>query len=398
MNYIVVCTSGKWQIPIFRKAKSYGLTCIAVDENANASGFKEADFVIVAKLTDISYIVNEIRKITDEISGAISFCSDAGVSLAQVLNNEFRCSPKLLFSAENATNKANQRKLWSTSDIAQPKFKVFINAEDAYLFGASANLPFVVKPSDSSGSRGVSIVSKPLELKGAIKSAFEFSKTGEVIFEDFMAGTEYTVEVLAIDGEVNVLLITRKMKVSEDTRTVSRELRSISPENHLYPKIANLAKSAFESLGINNGPGHLEMIVDEEIGPVGVVEAAFRGGGFNLSDRLVEVTTGFDLTDSCLMPFLNKKSLVEKIGYNPSVLFFQPTQKGRLVAVHGLAQAERIQGVEIEILGVLGEVYEEPTTDGDRLCTIIISAPTDSELEEKKKQVENLLTFSFEDI
>ena len=60
----------------------------------------------------------------------------------------------------------------------------------------------------------MTIVSQLSELKGAIESAFEFSKAGEVIIEDFMVGTEYTVEILAIDGEVNILLITRKMKVN----------------------------------------------------------------------------------------------------------------------------------------------------------------------------------------
>jgi hypothetical protein len=212
-----------------------------------------------------------------------------------------------------------------------------------------------------------------------------------------MIGTEFTVEVIAIDGVVNVLLITRKVKVSENTRTVSRELRSISPSDPLYAKISNLAISAFESLGISNGPGHLEMIVDEEDGPVGLVEAAFRGGGFNLADRLVEVTTGFDLTNSCLMPFLGEKCSVGTLGYTPSILFFHPTQKGKLVEIVGLDEAEKIPGVEIEILGVQGEIYGEPATDGDRLCTIIISASSESELEEKKSRVEMLLKFCFEE-
>jgi len=398
MEFIVVCTSGKWQLPIIRKAKSRGLVCIAIDENAGALGLNEADYVIISKLNELDYIVDEIRKITNEILGAISFCSDVGIFLAQHLNSEFMCAPQLLFQAENATNKVVQRRIWGAAGIAQPKFEVFKNIKDAHLFGSRTVFPFVVKPSDSSGSRGVTIVSQPGELNQAIVSAFEFSKAGEIIIEGFMSGTEYTVEILAVEAEVHVLLVTRKIKVSENTRTVSRELASISPENFLYPKIAHLAKAAFESLGIKNGPGHLEMIVDEETGPVGIVEAAFRGGGFNLSDRLVQLTTGIDLTGACLMPFLGEQLSIPEIHYRPSVLFFHPTQKGRLVNILGLAEVEKISGVEIEILGVLGQVYEEPKTDGDRLCTIIITAFTSLELEEKKQQVDNRLSFIFEDI
>ncbi len=398
MEFIVICTSGKWQLPIIRKAQSRGMVCIAIDENSDALGFNEADYVIVSKLNELDYIVDEIRKITNRISGAISFCSDAGIFLAQYLNSQFMCAPQLLFQAENAINKVTQRRIWDATGIAQPKFEVFKNSKDAHLFGSKAVFPFVVKPSDSSGSRGVTIVSHPGELNQALHSAFEFSKAGEIIIEGFMTGTEYTVEVLAVETEVHVLLVTRKIKVSENTRTVSRELASISPENFLYPKIAHLAKSAFESLGIKNGPGHLEMIVDEETGPVGIVEAAFRGGGFNLSDRLVQLTTGIDLTNACLMPFLGEQPSIPEIHYRPSILFFHPTQKGRLVNIVGLAEVQKISGVEIEILGVLGQVYEEPKTDGDRLCTIIITACTSLELEEKKQQVDNLLYFIFEDI
>jgi hypothetical protein len=397
MKYLVVCTSGKWQLPIILKAKSRGLTCIAIDEDANAPGLDLADYQIVSKLNETEHIASEIRKITNKILGAISFCSDAGIPLAQFLNRDFQCSPRLLFSAESAVNKVVQRKLWLKDNVNQPKFAIFTNSESAYSFGSTANLPFVVKPSDSSGSRGVTIVRQPLEIKEAIEQAQKFAKSDEIIIEDFMAGTEYTVEVIAIDSEVHTLLITRKEKVSESARTVSRELVSISPESPWYQMISTLAISAFKSLGINNGPGHLEMIVNESSGPVGVVEAACRGGGFNLAARFVEVTTGFRLTDACLAPFLDENIFVEDLGYKPSILFFQPTQKGRLVRMLGIEEAEKIEGVEIEILGEPGTVYGDPATDGDRLCTVIISAPTSLELARKKKRVENLLKFEFEE-
>jgi biotin carboxylase len=397
MKYLVVCTSGKWQLPIIREAQSQGIVCIAVDENPQAEGFKYADYSIVSDLTNIKFISEEIRKITSEIIGAISFCSDAGIPLAQTLNHEFHCSGRVKFDSVKATSKVIQRQIWAANNLAQPRFEVFSRADHALAYGLTAKMPFVVKPSDSSGSRGVSIVNDSLGLEAAIKAAFQYSRTGEIIVEDFMVGTEYTIEVVADDGAVQVLLITRKIKVSENTRTVSRELRSVSPHNPLYTRISKLAISAFEALGIKNGPGHMEMIVDDVAGPVGLVEAAFRGGGFNLADRLVEVTTGFNLTKSCLVPFQGQRIDLENLGYSPSVLFFYPTQKGKLVEIVGLAEAREIPGVEIEILGVEGDYYQEPTTDGDRLCTIIISASSESALEEKKSRVETLFKFYFEE-
>lgn len=397
MKYLVVCTSGRWQLPIIQEAKSQGIVCIAIDENAQAEGLKIADYSIVSDLNNFGFICEEIRKITKVIIGAISFCSDAGIDLAQNLNKEFQCSSRIQFDSVNATSKVIQRQIWAANNLAQPRFEVFSRADLAYLFGLKSKIPFVVKPSDSSGSRGVSIINHSIELESAIESALRYSRTGEIVVEDFMVGTEYTIEVIAVDGDVRVLLITKKIKVSENTRTVSRELRSVSPRNPLYAEISKLAISAFEALGIKNGPGHMEMIVDEVAGPVGIVEAAFRGGGFNLADRLVKITTGFDLTKSCLAPFQGHRVDLGNLGYLPSILFFYPTQRGKLVEIVGLAEAREIPGVEIEILGVEGKYYNEPTTDGDRLCTIIISASSDSDLEDKKRQVETLFKFYFEE-
>lgn len=398
MKYLVICPSGKWQIPIIREAKSRGLGTIAVDEDSNAAGFKHADYVVNAALKDTIYIKDEIKKVTNKIIGAISFCSDKGISLAQKLNREFQCSPKLIFNSENATNKIYQRNLWKRSNIPQPKFQSFTNPQEAITFGTSVTLPIVIKPSDSSGSRGVTIVSHADEIKGAVDYAFKFSTSGEIIVEDFIDGLEYTVEVLAIDSKVHVLLVTQKVQISNDNRVVSRELRTVSPQHHAYKQISSLAKSAFESLGIGNGPGHLEVILNQETGTAGVVEAAFRGGGFNLADRLVQVATSFDLTKACLGPYLNDRINMEEITYRPSTLFFQPTRKGKLVGISGLEQVKKIPGVEIEILGILGKSYSIPRTDGDRLCTIIATASTDSELDLKKRQIEGLLEFRFEEI
>ena len=398
VKYLVICPSGKWQIPIIREAKSRGLSTIAVDEDSNAAGFKHADYVVNAALEDTTYITDEIKKVTHKIIGAISFCSDKGISLAQKLNREFQCSPKLIFNSDNATNKINQRNLWKRRNIPQPEFQSFTNPQEAIVFGTSVTFPIVIKPSDSSGSRGVTIVSHADEVKGAVEYAFKFSTSGKIIVEDFIDGLEYTVEVLAIDSKVHVLLVTQKVQISNDNCVVSRELRTISPQHHSYKQISSLAKSAFESLGLSNGPGHLEMIVNQEAGTAGVVEAAFRGGGFNLADRLVEVATSFDLTKACLVPFMNDRINPGEITYRPSTLFFQPTRKGKLIGISGLEQVKKIPGVEIEILGTLGKLYDIPRTDGDRLCTIIATASTDSELDLKKSQIEGLLEFRFEEI
>ena len=396
MKYLVVCTCGRWQLPIIKLAQSQGIICIAVDANPNAIGFKYSDYAIVSDLSHTKYIAQEISKITNEIIGAISFCSDAGIKLSQELNRFFKVDSRLIFEAENAINKVKQRQIWRDTMILQPNFEVFDKPEAALEFLRQTKLPKVIKPSDSSGSRGVSILVNQNNFDDAIKKAFAFSKHGQIIIEDYMEGTEYTVEVIAIQSKVKVLLITRKMKVDENTKTVARELVSLSPSNFLYNEISKLAENAFQALKINNGPGHLEMIVDETKGPIGVIEAAFRGGGFNLSDKLVQVATGFNLTNFILKQMLEKDVQIDNLNYRPSALFFKPTMQGKLISIQGLDVCRKIDGADIEILCEIGQYFEQADTDADRLCTIIVTADSEVDLKAKKERVESSLNFIFE--
>lgn len=70
---------------------------------------------------------------------------------------------------------------------------------------------FMVKPADSSGSRGILKVDDREILDSAYEYTKQFSHNGIVVVEECMVGPEVSVETLAIDGEVHVIQITDKI-------------------------------------------------------------------------------------------------------------------------------------------------------------------------------------------
>ena len=72
----------------------------------------------------------------------------------------------------------------------------------------------IVKPVDNSGSRGVFLIEDFKDIN-LIEDAFEYSKaysrSGEIIVEEYMTGEEISVETLSIDNEVHVIAITDKI-------------------------------------------------------------------------------------------------------------------------------------------------------------------------------------------
>lgn len=75
-----------------------------------------------------------------------------------------------------------------------------------YSLGAimeTLKLPVFVKPNESGSSLGVSKVTMPEQLMGAIEKAF--SEDNQVLIEEFIGGRELTIGVYALKGKVHTL-------------------------------------------------------------------------------------------------------------------------------------------------------------------------------------------------
>lgn len=63
------------------------------------------------------------------------------------------------------------------------------------------DFPLLIKPSDSSGARGITICESKEDLKEALDKARSFSKTGEVLVERYIDAPEATIFWLFVDGK-----------------------------------------------------------------------------------------------------------------------------------------------------------------------------------------------------
>lgn len=80
-----------------------------------------------------------------------------------------------------------------------------------------SELPLLVKPSDSSGARGITICDTIQQLDEAINKANSFSKTGEVLVERYIDAPEVTLFWLFVNGECYLTDIgNRHVKNSQD--------------------------------------------------------------------------------------------------------------------------------------------------------------------------------------
>ncbi|MGW5132777.1 ATP-grasp domain-containing protein [Streptomyces sp. NPDC004135] len=175
-------------------------------------------------------------------------------------------------------------------------------------FVTEHGLPCVVKPVSSSGSAGVTKVTDDSQLAEAFERAggsyLGLTNTG-VLVEEFLDGTQYSVEAFSEAGEHQVVTVTRKYS---DPGTLV-ELGHVSPAplpDDVRAEVDTYVAAVLDALGIAFGPTHTEVVLGER-GPR-LIETHVRMGG-DLIPALTLDATGVDVDDCTARQTLGEKVL-----------------------------------------------------------------------------------------
>ncbi len=395
-KWLIAVTAGRWQASSIAIAKQMGIKVIAIDSDPNAAGLAFADIQIVAELTDFDGIVKQIKG--HNIAGVLSICCDAGMLLAGQLREYFavETGPDIKVS-QHLTNKKLQRQAWKNKDIDRLNWFTVKAIDSVPEIFERMPLPFIIKPVDSAGSRGVFKVENVKQpIVEYIEQAFSFSPTREVIVESFMAGREYTVEGFVDNGICEVLAITEKDKIESANNLVAYKLQTAQLSAEMMSQVEQLVKSSVVSVSYKNGPIHAEVIIMKD-GSVGMVELAGRGGGFMVYEAFVKAQSGFDIV---------KNTIKQAVGWptdkivkqqNHTILRFFPTRQGRVTQIAGIDAADNVAGISAGAFVSVGDELGWPKSDGDRMGFYLCHAKTKDAALKLAEQAESLIRFDVEE-
>ncbi|QMU97425.1 ATP-grasp domain-containing protein [Microbacterium esteraromaticum] len=163
--------------------------------------------------------------------------------------------------------------------------------------------PFIVKPNDSQGQRGVALVHDEREYRDAVEAAVAHSRNGQAIVERYLDGPEISVNGYLVDGELVFCAVSDRNTWDGHVGLV-REHRL--PSLNATERTVGLARDLLEQLAtamkVANGPIYAQMkVVDGE--PF-VLEVSPRLDGCHLW-RLIEYTRGVNLLDVVVDHLLN---------------------------------------------------------------------------------------------
>lgn len=370
---LMVIGAGKYQLPVIIKAKEMGLKVLATDLNPKAQGFEYADFYKVVDVKDAETNLEIAKEFA--IDGVISIVSELSITTVAYIAEQLGLPGLQYEAAVAATNKAIMRTKFLEAGLSSPRFFKVNTKEEATTAALRLGLPVVMKPTDNSGSRGVTKVEKLADLEFSWGLAKENSRSGDIIVEQFLEGTEMTIEALSYKREHQVLAMSSKKRIPFPY-CVSIDLTYPPPfSKEILSAVRELVISALNAIGIDVGPTHSEVILTEQ-GPV-LLEIAARGGGYGVFSEIIPLVSGVDVVKECINLALGYEADIIPKFSKAAVLRFFNLPQGRLVAIAGLEKARAVDGVhKIELDVAPGDVINPIVSDGTRHGLIIAFGDT----------------------
>lgn len=291
MKKLAIIGASYLQEPLIQKAKSRGIETHVFAWECGDVGEKSADHFYPISIVEKEEILKKCAAIG--IDGVCSIASDLAAVTVGYVAEGLGLTGNSHESILVSTNKHLMRKRFEECGDPSPKSMMVTSPDEC---GAiDMELPLIVKPVDRSGSRGVTKVNDMSELPRAIERALEVGFEKCAVVEEFVSGTEYSVEYISWEGEHHFLALTKKYTTGAPNFIETGHLEPAPVSDDLLMRIRQVTEHALDSLNIRFGASHTEIMVKDD-GEIRLIETGGRMGGDNIGSSLVMLSTGYDFT------------------------------------------------------------------------------------------------------
>ena len=356
------------QLPAILKAKEMGLHVAVVDYNPMAIGILYADKFYNASTMDEDAVLAAAEDYQPD--GIMTLATDMPMRGVAKTSDKLHLHSIKYETAVKATDKYDMIKAFKEHDVPSPWYFVVDTLEELKLYEADVTFPCIIKPTDNAGSHGVAKVYSFQELLDNYEYAHSCSRHGKVIVEEYLDGPEVSVEVMVVNGEVNILQITDKITTEAPHFVEMGHTQPSRLPDDVQMAIRNVTVAACNAIGIDKGPAHVEMKVTKR-GPV-MIELGARMGGDNITTHLVPLSTGIDMVGSTIKVALGEEPDIKPTLHCGSAIRYFKVPFGTVMAIENVEEAQRVPGVkQITFTKNVGEKSTPIHCSNDRIGFVI---------------------------
>ena len=317
MKKIMLLGGSSQQVIAIETAKKLGLYTVLCDYLPDNPGQYHADKFYQLSTTDKEAILNAAEN--EQINYIIAYASDPAAPTAAYVAEKMGLPTNPYKAVETLCNKDLFREFLRAHGFNTPKARGFKSKEDAIANIDEFNLPIIIKPVDSSGSKGATVISEKGNIEDAIEFAFSFSRGHRIIIEEFVQKKHpYLVggDIFVSNGKVTQWGLMNCHRDSNVNPLVPVG-KSYPPmlENNDLQAVRDTLQRLVTELGIQFGPMNVELIVDKN-NRVFPIDIGPRSGG-NMIPDLLGMIFGCDVVEMSIRAAMGQRSGREKSKGNP---------------------------------------------------------------------------------
>lgn len=285
------------QIPAIIAARRLGYSPVLCDYLPDNPGQFHADTYYGVSTTDQDEVLKVAKR--EQVAGVVAYASDPAALTAAYVADKMGLPGNPYSSIEILSHKDKYREFMARRNFSTPLAHGYSSIVEASRDIGRFKMPVVIKPVDSSGSKGVSILKRPEDLPEQAGSALSYSRCQRLIIEEFIEQKGYQVagDGFVVDGQLVF-------------RCFGNDHFDLSNPNPLVPvaasfpyigtqrlqnKIHNEIQRLLSLLNIRVGAFNFDIRIDVDEN-VYLMEVGPRNGG-NYIPQVIRYATGVDLVD-----------------------------------------------------------------------------------------------------
>lgn len=292
MKKILLLGGSAQQIVAIQTAKKLGYYTILCDYLTDNPGQEYADKFYLISTIDKEAVLEVAMQ--EQVDGVLAYASDPAAPTAAYVAEKLGLPGNPYNSVEILCNKDLFREFLKNNGFCTPEAKGYENVQEAYedLKTGRFEFPVIVKPVDSSGSKGITVLGREDDYIYALGNAFSFSRCKRIVVENYIEKKHSYIiggDIFVLDGKVILwgLLNCHRDHTVNPLVPAGKSYPLVLEDNDLI-NAKNVLEQLVNKLGIKNGAMNVELIVDKKE-RVFLIDVGPRSGGNMIPDLLSDI-------------------------------------------------------------------------------------------------------------
>ena len=295
MKKILMLGGSLYQTYAIKEAVRLGYYVITCDYLPNNPGHKFANEYHNISTTDKEAVLQLAKNL--KVDGIVAYASDPAAPTAAYVCEKLGLPTSPYKSVEILSQKDLFRTFLSEHGFNVPKAKGYKSFEDAWKDRSNFNLPVMIKPVDSSGSKGINKLMDWTQLKDCVTDALNYSRSKRFIIEEFLKkkGFQISGDAFSVEGKLVFHCFGNEYysnKVNKDFAPLGECWPFIMDSKYIDILHADLQR-LITLLNMKSTAYNVEAIIGED-DKVYILEVGARSGG-SLIPQVTAYATGVNL-------------------------------------------------------------------------------------------------------